>query len=170
MMCILNSLYHQPHVGLVSHFPVKSAVFYISVKFVRRLFVRMKWIVMMMVVCGARILTVVIGCVDLFDNSVEAVFVVSGILDHAGWSVRFHETVRSFNVTVTVTHLVLALDVMRVKIFHIVLEIIWLRCMIVVVGVVTFVLSGWVCNSQMPEQSDKHYHLEYSIFKFVSSW
>ncbi|KAF0755177.1 Uncharacterized protein FWK35_00023990 [Aphis craccivora] len=74
---------------------------------------------MILVVHGARVLAMVIGCIDLFDNSVETVFVVSGVHDHAGGSVGFHETVRSFDVTVTVTLFVLAFDVMRVKIFHI---------------------------------------------------
>ncbi|CAI6364851.1 unnamed protein product [Macrosiphum euphorbiae] len=103
----------------------------------------------MMVVRGVGVLAVVMGYVDLLDHSVETVFVVSGVFDHAGGTVGFHETVRSFHVTVTVAHLVLAFDVVRVKIFHSVLEMIWLGCVIVVVaGVVTFVLGRWISKGQ----------------------
>uniref|UniRef100_A0A2S2NGX6 Uncharacterized protein n=1 Tax=Schizaphis graminum TaxID=13262 RepID=A0A2S2NGX6_SCHGA len=120
-----------------------------------------------MVVCGIRVLAVVVGCVDLLDNGVETVFVISCVLDHAGGAIRFHETVRSFDVTVTVTNLVLALDVVCVKVFHTVLEMIRLRCMVVVVGVVTFVLDGRISKGQVSEQSDNDYklsdHFEFAV-------
>ena len=125
----------------------------------------------MVVRCVCRVVALVMGCVDLLDNSVETVFVVSGVLDHAGGTVGFHETVRSFDVTVTVAQLVLALDVVRVKIFHTVLEMIWLGCSVVVVmvGVVTFVLNGWISKGQVPEQSGKHYQLECSTIRFYQA-
>jgi len=96
------------------------------------------------------------------------VFVVGGVLDHAGGTVGFHEAVRSFDVTVTVAHLVLALDVVCVKVFHTVVEMIWLGCSVVVVmvGVVTFVRDGWISEGQVPEQSGKHYQLERSTLRF----
>lgn len=117
-----------------------------------------------MVVLGVcRVPAMVMGCVDLLDNGVETVFVVSGILDHSGRTVGLHETVRSFDVTVTVAHLVLALDVVRVQIFYTVLEMVWFRCVIVMmVGHVTLVRNGWISKGQVPDQSGKHNQLECS--------
>lgn len=86
--------------------------------------------------------------IDLLDFSVETVLGVGGVLDHPCGTVRFDETVRALDVTVTVAGLVLALYVVGMRIFHAVLEMVRgggaVRVVLVVVIGVTVVILGRV--------------------------
>lgn len=106
----------------------------------------------------------VFGRFDFLDHGVEPVLVVGRVLDHPGGAIRFHQTVRSLDVTVAVAHFVLAFDVVRVQVLHAVLEMIWgggrrvtavlvlqMTCTVVLV-VVTLVLRR-VSKGHTPEQS-----------------
>lgn len=115
------------------------------------------------------VIIIVFGRFDFLDHRVEPVLVVSRVLDHSGGAIGFHQTVRSLDVTVTVAHFLLALDVVRVQVLHAVLEVVrgsgWcvtavlvlqmVTCTVVavVLVVVTLVLRR-VSKGHTPEQSD----------------
>lgn len=121
----------------------------------RRQLIRVRRLVMMVVhvVMG---FTVVMGRFNFLDYCVETVFVVGGVFDHPSGTVRFYQTVRTLDVTVPVARLVLALDVVRVKVLHAVIKMIRSRRMvvavlddgmIVVLGFVTVILF-WIRKHQ----------------------
>ena len=96
------------------------------------------------VVLDGLVVTVVVGftvvgvmtSADLLDDRVKTLLVVGRVLDHAGRTVRVQQAVRSLDVAVSVADFVLALDIMRVQVFHAVLEVIRSRRVVIVVGVV----------------------------------
>lgn len=81
-----------------------------------------------------------VGRFDLLDHSVETAYVVGGVLDYAGGTVRLDQAVRSLDVTVPVAHFVLALHVVRVRVSDAVLEVI--RCRRSVMPVVAAVVGA----------------------------
>jgi len=99
---------------------------------------------------GFRFVTMT-GRFDFLHHGVETVFGMGRVLDHACGTVRFHQTVRPFDVAVSVAHFVLAFDVVRVYVFDAVPEMVRSGCvavvvvivtvLVVVVGVVVFVVS-----------------------------
>lgn len=98
---------------------------------------------------------------DLLHLGVETVLVVSGVLDHAGRAVRFYEAIRPFDVAVPVAGLVLALDVLRVRVFDAVLEVVrGGRVVFVVLVTVVVVLGrqGRVTHGQAYEQGGERDH------------
>jgi len=110
--------------------PVPSSVL---VRFVRM----MDWLV---VAGGERCFVMMVtGSFDFLHLGVETVFVVGGVGDHPGGTIGFQETVRTFDVSVSVVGLVMALDVVGVRVVDGVLEVIRCGCVGVVVGVVVFV-------------------------------
>ena len=66
---------------------------------------------------------VVHGMAQFVDYSVESVLVVRGVVHLSNVTVRLHQLVVTFDY-VTVPRLVLALDVVRVRIVHFVLELV----------------------------------------------
>lgn len=60
--------------------------------------------------------------VTAFDDGVEAVVVVGGVLDGAGRTTGLQKAVRALDVTVAVAVLVLALDVVIVRVVYALLE------------------------------------------------
>lgn len=90
---------------------------------------------------------VVVRRVDLLDHGAEPVHVVGGVLDHAGGAVRFDQAVRALDRAPSVAHLVLALDVARVRVLDVVTEVVRggrrrVTVTVVVVVVVVTVMVG----------------------------
>jgi len=104
--------------------------------------------------------------VDLLDDRVETVFVVSSVLDHPGGTVRLHQAVRALDVAVPVAHLVLALNVVRVQVLDAVLEVV--RCGRVVVvqvrGVPVSLVTGGRVSRDGDQQGGEHDHLKRKWF------
>ena len=95
---------------------------------------------------------VIMASADLLDDRVESVFGVGRVFYHAGRTVRVQQAVRSLDVSVSVTHFVLALDIVCVQVLYAVLEVIRGRRVVIVVGVmivinVTLVMHRWISES-----------------------
>jgi len=133
----------------------------VLVRFVRM----MDWLV---VAGGDRCFVMVVsGSFDFLHLGVETVFVVGGVGDHPGGTVGFQETVRAFDVSVSVVGLVMALDVVGVRVVHGVIEVVRCGCVgvvavVVVVRLETVVLDNrrWVGKCQLPEQGGEHDQLQ----------
>ena len=100
---------------------------------------------------------------DFLHLGVETVFGVGGVLDHPGGTVGFQEAVRAFDVSVAVVGLVVALDVVGVRVVHGVREVVRGGCVGVVVVVFDVLLEtvvlddrGWVGKGQVSEQGGEY--------------
>lgn len=69
---------------------------------------------------------VVVRCFDFFDFGVKTVFVIGSVLDNTSGTIGFHQTVRAFDVAVSIALFVLAFDVVRVRVFNAVFKMV--RC------------------------------------------
>lgn len=125
--------------------------------------------VLVLVISRRGVFAVVIvagGRFDFLYHSFETVHVVGRILDHADRTVRLHQAVRPFDVAVSVALLVLALDVVRVRVFDAVLETIrgWrvgvllVTATAVLVVIVTAVIARWIADDQVSRQQRRDQH------------
>lgn len=121
---------------------------------VRRRFVRVQRLLEIFV-AG---MFVVVRRFDFLDFGDETVFVVSSVLDNASRTVGFHQAVRAFDVTVSIVRFVVAFDVVRVRVFHVVSKMI--RCGGVSVVVIIVVVYWRVGENHVSEQKNKHNKLK----------